>query len=62
MGVHRSHKQAEKGKESPSLCFIAPRYEYESFFIIQDVGILRHFFRSMFAVLNRLPVFEPWQV
>jgi glycosyltransferase involved in cell wall biosynthesis len=44
MGIHRSHKQAEKGKESPSLCFIAPRYEYESFFIIQDVDILRHFF------------------
>ncbi|HBY18776.1 MAG: hypothetical protein XE04_0734 [Marinimicrobia bacterium 46_43] len=44
MGIHRSHRQAEKSKESPSLCFIAPRYEHESFFIIQDVDILRHFF------------------
>lgn len=45
MGITKPWKQDKTRKQKPILCFVAPRYVYESFFIIQDVEILHHFFR-----------------
>ncbi|RKY51321.1 MAG: hypothetical protein DRP86_01715 [Candidatus Neomarinimicrobiota bacterium] len=45
MDIRKPLNQVKNHKKIPSLCFIAPRYEYESFFIIQDVDILQRFFK-----------------